>query len=75
MELRKVLAQAEASRARSDNVNHALYKAQVQLRQVRIEVTDLILDVAAYLRYVLRSKPKSKPPLYNSGAEPHWTQN
>jgi len=49
----EVLAQAEASRARSDNTNHALYKAQVPLCQVRIEVTDLILDVAAYLPYVV----------------------
>jgi len=58
MELRKLLAQAEASRSRSDTANHALYKAQEQRRQVRTEVTDLILDVSAYLRYVLRGKPK-----------------
>jgi len=58
MELRKLLTQAEASLARSDTANHALYKAQEQRRQVRTEVTDLILDVAAYLRYVLRGKPK-----------------
>lgn len=42
------------------NANHTLYIAQEELRTVRTQVADLALDTAAYLRYTLRSKPKSE---------------